>query len=99
MLRRVNFLAGEVDRIDLEQKKVIVSHGFDQHPHTLEFDFLVLAAADLHKTAVHKILNSPTDGDTADPEPRDERSSVGSWSPTRRSPAAISPARTVSTRA
>ena len=41
MLRRVNFLAGEVDQIDLEQKRVIVSHGFDHHPHALEFDFLV----------------------------------------------------------
>src|SRR5580692_11852950 len=29
MLRRVNFLAGEVNQIDLEQKRVIVSHGFD----------------------------------------------------------------------
>src|SRR5271170_5342197 len=27
MLRRVNFLAGEVDHIDLEQKRAIVSHG------------------------------------------------------------------------
>lgn len=41
MLRRVNFLAGEVDQIDLEQKTVTVSHGFDHHPHTLDFDFLV----------------------------------------------------------
>ena len=42
MLHRVNFLAGEVDQIDLEQKRIIVSHGFDHHPHILEFDFLVL---------------------------------------------------------
>src|SRR5262252_1403227 len=41
MLKRVNFFAGEVDKIDLEQKRVVVSHGFDHHPHTLEFDFLV----------------------------------------------------------
>ena len=41
MLRRVNFLAVEVDQIDLEQKRAIVSHGFDHHPDTLEFDFLV----------------------------------------------------------
>jgi NADH dehydrogenase len=34
MLRRVNFLAGEVDQIDLEQKRVIVFHGYDHHfPH------------------------------------------------------------------
>lgn len=42
-LRRVRFIAGEVDRIDIEQRGVVVSHGFDQHEHTLEFDFLVLA--------------------------------------------------------
>ena len=36
MLRRVNFLAGAVDQIDPEQKRVIVSHGFDHHPHTLK---------------------------------------------------------------
>ncbi|HXW91977.1 MAG TPA: NAD(P)/FAD-dependent oxidoreductase [Terriglobales bacterium] len=42
MLRRVHFFAGEVVEIDLEQRKVVVSHGFDHHHHTLEFDFLVL---------------------------------------------------------
>jgi NADH dehydrogenase len=42
MLRHVQFFAGEVDRIDIEQKNVVVSHGFDHHQHTLEFDFLVL---------------------------------------------------------
>ena len=42
MLRRVHFFAGEVDRIDIEQRRVVVSHGFDHHHHTLEFDFLVL---------------------------------------------------------
>ena len=31
MLRRVRFIAGEVDRIDIEQRGVVVSHGFD-HP-------------------------------------------------------------------
>src|ERR1700757_5345435 len=43
MLRRVRFIAGEVDRVDIEQRVVVVSHGFDHHQHTLEFDFLVLA--------------------------------------------------------
>jgi NADH:ubiquinone reductase (H+-translocating) len=43
MLRRVRFFAGEVDQIDLEQKSVVVSHGFDHHSHTLAFDSLVLA--------------------------------------------------------
>jgi NADH dehydrogenase len=50
MLRHVNFLAGEVDRIDLEQKRVIVSHGFDHHPHTLEFDFLVFGLGSVTNT-------------------------------------------------
>jgi NADH:ubiquinone reductase (H+-translocating) len=36
------FFAGEVDQIDIKQRKVVVSHGFDHHHHTLEFDFLVL---------------------------------------------------------
>lgn len=50
MLRRVNFLAGKVDQIDLEQKRVVVSHGFDNHPHTLEFDFLVLGLGSITNT-------------------------------------------------
>src|SRR5215469_83051 len=50
MLRRVNFLAGEVERIDLEQRRVIVCHGFDHHPHALEFDFLVLGLGSVTKT-------------------------------------------------
>ena len=49
MLRRVNFLAGEVDQIDLEQRRVIVSHGFDHHPHILEFDFLVFGSRVHHE--------------------------------------------------
>jgi len=43
LLRRVRFFAGEVDRIDLDQRNVAVAHGFDHHQHTLGFDFLVLA--------------------------------------------------------
>jgi NADH dehydrogenase len=42
MLQRVHFFAGEVQRIDIKQRSVVVSHGFDHHHHTLEFDFLVL---------------------------------------------------------
>src|ERR1700752_475726 len=42
LLRTVHFLAGEVNQIDIKQRKVVVSHGFDHHHHTLEFDFLVL---------------------------------------------------------
>ena len=50
MLRRVNFLAGKVDRIDLERKRVIVSHGFDHHRHILEFDFLVFGLGSITNT-------------------------------------------------
>ncbi len=42
MLRGVRFFAGEVDRIDLDQRNVSVTHGFDHHQHILGFDFLVL---------------------------------------------------------
>src|SRR5712692_10056843 len=42
MLQHVHFFAGEVDQIDICQRKVVLSHGFDHHHHTLEFDFLVL---------------------------------------------------------
>jgi len=50
MLRRVNFLAGEVNQIDLKQKRVTVSHGFNHHPHTLEFDFLVFGLGSITNT-------------------------------------------------
>ena len=43
MIRRVNFFCGDVDKIDTESKQVVVSHGFDRHSHTLEYDHLVLA--------------------------------------------------------
>jgi NADH:ubiquinone reductase (H+-translocating) len=42
MLRHVHFFAGEVLQIDVQQKTVVVCHGFDHHLHTLEFDYLVL---------------------------------------------------------
>ena len=42
LLRSAHFFAGEVEQIDFKQRKVVVSHGFDHHHHTLEFDFLVL---------------------------------------------------------
>jgi NADH:ubiquinone reductase (H+-translocating) len=42
MLRRVNFFAGDMESIDLPNKRVDVSHGFDHHGHTLQYDFLVL---------------------------------------------------------
>jgi len=42
MLRWTNFFAGEVKSLNLETKSVVVSHGFDGHTHTLEYDYLVI---------------------------------------------------------
>lgn len=42
MIRHVNFFCGDVDKIDLKNKRVTVSHGFEHHSHDLEFDHLVL---------------------------------------------------------
>jgi len=42
LLKRVRFFAGEVETIDLEQKVVSVSHGFDHHHHELPYDHLVI---------------------------------------------------------
>lgn len=43
VLRHVQFFVGQIEKIDLEQKSVIVSHGFDRHHHVLSFDFLVVS--------------------------------------------------------
>ena len=44
MLRKTQFFAGEVQAIDLERRKVAVSHGINgDHIHQLDFDHLVLA--------------------------------------------------------
>ena len=42
LLKRVNFFAGEVESIDLDRKRVSVSHGFDHHHHELGYDHLVI---------------------------------------------------------
>src|ERR1700758_3235143 len=42
LLKRINFFAGEVESINLEQKLVTVSHGFDHHHHELPYDHLVI---------------------------------------------------------
>jgi NADH:ubiquinone reductase (H+-translocating) len=42
LLRKVQFFAGEVERIDISQKQVVVSHGFDHHRHAFDFDYLVI---------------------------------------------------------
>ena len=46
LLRRVKVFVGEVERIDLADRRVVVSHGghdCDNHSHRLEYDHLVLA--------------------------------------------------------
>ena len=43
LLRRVQFFAGNVEAIDLNGKKVLVSHGDGRHEHELPYDHLVLA--------------------------------------------------------
>src|SRR5246127_5318117 len=43
LLRHVRFFEGDVQSIDLPARQVIVSHGFDQHIHALDYDHVVLA--------------------------------------------------------
>ena len=42
MLKRVSFFAGEVKSIDLSRRRVMVTHGFDHHQHSLTYDHLVI---------------------------------------------------------
>jgi NADH dehydrogenase len=43
LLRRVKFVQGDVESIDLQAKRVVVSHGDAHHHHDLEYDHLVIA--------------------------------------------------------
>ncbi len=43
LLRRVTFFHGEVESIDLVNKRVGLSHGHEEHCHSLSYDHLVLA--------------------------------------------------------
>ncbi len=43
LLKKVRFFCGSVDSIDLDNRKVIVSHGATKHSHELFYDHLVLA--------------------------------------------------------
>src|ERR1700746_2045305 len=43
LLRHVRFFEGDVQSIDLAARQVVVSHGFDQHIHALDYDHVVLA--------------------------------------------------------
>jgi NADH:quinone reductase (non-electrogenic) len=55
LLKRTNFFDGEVNFIDLNRKRVTVSHGIDAiHAHELSYDHLVLALGSV--TNFHGIL-------------------------------------------
>src|SRR5712692_6097274 len=43
LLRRVEVIVGDVDRIDLPNQSVLISHGHHDHSHKLPYDHLVLA--------------------------------------------------------
>ncbi|HKY34272.1 MAG TPA: YHS domain-containing (seleno)protein, partial [Candidatus Polarisedimenticolia bacterium] len=43
MLRKVRFFEGDVERIDLDGKRVTLSHGSDRHAHEVAYDQLVIA--------------------------------------------------------
>lgn len=42
MLKRTQLFLGDVQRIDLERKEVVVGHGSDHHSHALPYDHLVI---------------------------------------------------------
>jgi NADH:quinone reductase (non-electrogenic) len=61
MVKRTQFIAADVEKIDVSSKHVTVVHGFDRHRHELTCDHLVLALgsvpnfrgmADLEKRAL-----------------------------------------------
>jgi NADH:ubiquinone reductase (H+-translocating) len=43
LLRRTRVFVGSVESIDLETRRVLVSHGFDRHAHEIEYDHLIVA--------------------------------------------------------
>src|SRR4051812_5168832 len=43
LLRKVNFIAGDIKHIDLDRRKLIVLHGLDRHEHIQDFDQVVLS--------------------------------------------------------
>ena len=43
LLRRTHFFNGDIKRIDLRERRVIVAHADDNHDHDLSYDYLVLA--------------------------------------------------------
>jgi len=43
LLHRTHFFNGDIKRIDLKERRVMVAHADDNHDHELSFDYLVLA--------------------------------------------------------
>jgi len=43
LLKHVHFMEGRVEEIDLDNRRVVVGHGIDEHTHALEYDQLVIA--------------------------------------------------------
>ena len=43
LLRRTRVFVGSVESIDLDTRRVLVSHGFDRHAHEIEYDHLIVA--------------------------------------------------------
>jgi NADH dehydrogenase len=43
LLRRTQFFNGDIKRIDLKARRIIVAHADDNHDHELSYDYLVLA--------------------------------------------------------
>ncbi|PWT93864.1 MAG: NAD(P)/FAD-dependent oxidoreductase [Acidobacteria bacterium] len=54
MLRKVNFFNGDVEQIDVNSKRVYVSHGNAHHHHELEYDHLVIGLG-----SITNFLNIP----------------------------------------
>lgn len=54
LLRQTQFFVGNVEAIDLNTKKVVISHGEGQHAHELPYDHLVIALG-----SVANFLNLP----------------------------------------
>jgi len=43
LIKHAHFFCGDVDSVDLETKRVTVSHGYGRHSHELKYDYLLLA--------------------------------------------------------
>lgn len=60
LLRRAAFVQGDVESIDLQARRVVVSHGAEHHRHSIEYDHLVIALG-----AVTNFYNLPGVGERA----------------------------------